>query len=115
MTGVPGMPHVTRNPRRTAPEKAEERAATRLMAALGFACWHLSQPRRTMQSAGLPDAFYTHPGKRLAVYYEAKSPVGKQSDAQKAFQQHVTACGHEYVVGPHGAMVAWARGKGLIR
>jgi len=103
------------NPRRSAPEKREERLASKLMAALNFARWNLQQARATNQSPGWPDVLYTHPEKRLAVYYEAKSPTGKQSAAQKEFQRHVTACGHEYVVGTHHALVDWCRARGLIR
>lgn len=109
-------PYVLKNPRRGAPEKAEQRSAARLMCdMLGFSRWSLSQARATRQSPGWPDDFYTHPEKGLAVWYEAKAPDGKQSDHQKEFQRHVTHCGQEYVTGPSDAMTDWAVSKGLIR
>lgn len=103
------------NPRRSFPEKREEFAAQRLMATLGFTSWRLSQARATRQTPGWPDLFFTHPAKRLAVFYEAKAPKGKQSTAQREFQSHVIAAGMEYVVGTHDVLVAWAEAKGLCR
>lgn len=109
-------PYTLKHPRRAAPEKAEERAASRLMCnALGFTRWSLSQARATRQSPGWPDAFFTHPERGLAVWYEAKAPNGKQSDAQREFQRHVTLGGYDYVTGPATAMTAWAQTKGLVR
>ena len=87
----------------------------RLMSALGFTCWHLSQNRASRQTPGWPDMLFTCPAKRLSVYYEAKSAKGKQSDAQKAFQADIVACGHEYIVGTWTAMHVWCVGKGLIK
>jgi hypothetical protein len=85
----------------------------RLMTALGFTCWHLSQNRASRQTPGWPDMLFTCPAKRLSVYYEAKSAKGKQSDAQKAFQADIVACGHEYVVGTVEAMADWCVAKGI--
>lgn len=111
-----GARRVIRNPRRTAPEKHEERYARRLMEdVLGFACWHLSQSRATRQTPGWPDAFFTHPELKLAVWYEAKAPQGKQSNAQREFQRNVTMCGYDYVSGTAEAMTEWAVSKGLVR
>jgi len=103
------------NPRRAYPEKAEERAAHKLADALGFEVYRLSQSRASRQSPGWPDLLLVCPAKGLAVWYEAKSATGKQSPAQRAFQAKVTACGHEYVVGTHHALVDWCRARGLIR
>lgn len=104
------------HPRRHAPEKAEQRAVARLLCdVLGFTRWSLSQSRATKQSPGWPDDFYTHPEKRLAVWYEAKAPNGKQSEHQKEFERHVTMGGYDYVVGTHEAMTAWAVAKGLVK
>jgi hypothetical protein len=115
-TKAGGMTYVLRNPRRTAPEKIEERKARQLMeTALGFTCWHLSQARATRQTPGWPDCFFTHPEKRLAVWYEAKAPKGKQSDAQKEFQRHVSLVGYDYVVGPAEVLTEWAIAKGLVK
>lgn len=116
MSGVLGMAHVVRNPRRTSPEKLEERAANRLMCdLLGFTRWHLSQARATNQTPGWPDVLYMHAERGLAVYYEAKAPKGKQSDAQREFEREARACGMTYLVGTHDVLIEWARTRGLIR
>jgi hypothetical protein len=94
-------------------EKSEEHVGDRLMEALGFTVWRMSQPRATKQSAGLPDRFYTHPAKGIAVFWEAKRPGGKQREAQKAFQSDVEACRIAYVVGPSDVLLAWCVAKNL--
>lgn len=99
----------------TPTEKQVEASGRRIMSVLGFTCWHLSQARPTAQSPGWPDMLFTHPDKRLAVYWEAKRPGGAQSDAQRVFQKHVTAAGHEYVCGTENALAVWAEAKGLCR
>lgn len=108
------MTYARVNPRRSSPEKAEERKARKLMTLLGFAHWHLAQARETRQTPGWPDALYTHPEKRIAVWYEAKAPKGKQSPAQREFQRHMSMCGYEYVTGTADALIEWARVKGLV-
>lgn len=108
--------YTLRQPRRTAPEKAEERMASKLMCdALGFTRWNLQQSRATKQTPGWPDVLYTHQQRGLAVFYEAKAPKGKQSPAQREFQSHVTAAGMAYVVGTHEAMTVWAVARGLVK
>ncbi len=108
--------YVLKNPRNAAPEKLEVRNARQFMCTvLGFDYWSLSQARATRQTPGWPDELYTHPERRIAVWYEAKSPRGKQSDAQKEFQRHVTTCGHDYVSGTAEALYAWAAGRNLVR
>ena len=107
-------PYVLANPRRSAPEKAQERAAHRLMEALGFTAWRLSQARATNQTPGLCDIIFTHPERGLLVAYEAKSPNGRQSPAQREFQRHVVAAGIPYVVGTVDALVEWCRSKRLV-
>lgn len=96
-------------------EKDIELLGDRIMATLGFTVWKLSQPRKTMQTPGWPDRFYTHPTKRLAVFWEAKAPGGKQRTAQRAFQADVTACGINYVCGTTDVLVAWCEQHGLCR
>ncbi len=105
-----------KNPRHGSPEKMEVRNARRFMVTvLNFEYWSLSQARATRQTPGWPDEFYTHPTLRLAVWYEAKAPKGKQSDAQKEFQRHVELCGYDYVSGTVETLYAWAASKDLVR
>jgi hypothetical protein len=96
-------------------EKDEESAGDRLMAALGFDRWALSQPRHTMQTPGWPDRFYTHEQRQLAVFWEAKRPGGKQRPPQRQFQAAVTACGIPYLCGPCDVLTDWCQAKGLVR
>lgn len=95
-------------------EKDVELAGDRLMATLGFTIWKLSQPRATMQTSGWPDRFYVHRDKRVAVFWEAKRPGGKQRESQRVFEADVSSCGFEYVWGTSDALVTWAKAKGLL-
>src|SRR5262245_18967467 len=96
------------------PEQREETLGDRLMAAIGFDAIRFSQPRNTMQTAGIPDRRYYCPSERLAVWWEAKREKGgRQSPAQRWFQKLVTACGEEYVVGPLEALENWLIEKEL--
>lgn len=51
-----------------------------------MATWH---PERIVDSG---------PERQYIVWIEAKAPKGVQSEAQKSFQQEVTAAGHIYVL-----------------
>src|ERR1041385_104771 len=84
------------------------------MDALGFTCWHLSQNRASRQTPGWPDMLFTHPGKGLAVYYEAKRQGGKQSPAQQEFQRHIEAAGGQYVTGTAQVLADWCVQKALM-
>lgn len=59
--------------------------------------WHV---RQIMQSAlsdhGLPDLFAFKAGR--VIFVECKSPKGRQSDRQKAFQQELEAEGCMYIL-----------------
>jgi hypothetical protein len=100
---------------RRAPEKREEDAGRLLMQnVLGFECWHLSQARATRQTPGWPDMLFMHEDSGLCVWWEAKAPGGKQSDAQREFQRYAQPCSMEYVVGPASALEEWAISKGLL-
>ena len=80
-------------------EKDVERRCDSLMSQL---CWNVvrfSQPRHTMQSAGIPDRKYYNVARGLTLWFECKKPGGTQSLAQKQFQQMCEACGETYVLG----------------
>lgn len=81
-------------------------AGDRLMAALGFAIVRLSQKRRSKVTEGLPDRRYYHPRRRLFLWWEAKASWGKQSPAQRDFQELCDACGDPYVLGGIDALQA---------
>ena len=80
-------------------EKDIERRCDSLMSQL---CWNVvrfSQPRHTMQSSGIPDRKYYNVASGVTFWFECKKPGGKQSNAQKQFQQMCEACGETYVLG----------------
>lgn len=80
-------------------EKQVEKNGDYFMAALGFETVRFSQPRHTMQTFGIPDRRYYHRERKLALWWEAKRPGGRQSDHQRGFQQMVEAVGEVYVLG----------------
>jgi hypothetical protein len=102
-------------------EKEVERSGDRLMAALGFFTIRFSQARATRQTPGIPDRRYYRSAvsdsrlESMAVWWEAKTPNGKQSVEQKMFQALVESCGEEYVVGDLSALENWCAAKGLAR
>lgn len=94
-------------------EKAIVAHADRQMRALGFVVVNYSQPRATKQTAGIPDREYFHTARRLFLKWEAKTPTGKQSPAQREYQEWCEATGISYVVGTDAALFAWLVEKGI--
>lgn len=94
-----------------ADEARDERAVVvegdRQMRARGFAVWNLSQPRASKIAAGVPDRLYTHPARRLAAFWEAKSATGRQRPDQRVFQEHMDACGIVYLLGTDAVLTDW--------
>ena len=90
-------------------EKQVERMGDRLMETLGFEVVRFSQARQTMQTEGIPDRRYYHRGRKLAVWWEAKSPRGKQRPAQRRFQEMCESVGEAYVLGGTEALAEWVR------
>ncbi len=86
-----------RRPRRYL-EKAVQRRVKAILAAGRCATYDLSQPRRTMQTAGLPDLICFHPDGAL-FFVEIKAETGRLSPAQKAFQDLAARAGIPYIVG----------------
>lgn len=124
--GVPVQP--THEGPTLAQEKAVEHAGDRLMRAHGFTVIRFSQPRATKQTAGIPDRRYYRPprivereGARFmdslhgyALWWEAKTSEGKQSPAQKVFQELVEACGETYLVGTDAVLCEYLRANGWV-
>lgn len=66
---------------------------------LGFVVSDLSQPRRTMQTIGLPDLYAQHVAWRLRVWIEVKRPQsGRLSAAQAAWHATEQAAGGHVLV-----------------
>ncbi len=85
------QPHVT--------EKAVEHWCIDAFKKAGCVVMKLSQPRNSMQSVGLADLYVLVPRRRTAFWFEVKSPTGRQSEAQRAFQASCEASGVRYVMG----------------
>lgn len=96
-------------------EKTIESAGDRFMGTvLGFEIIRFSQARPTWQTQGIADRLYCAPKLGLAVWWEAKTEIGRQRPGQEAFQRIVTACGHDYITGTDDVLHAWAIRKGLV-
>jgi hypothetical protein len=66
-------------------EKTVQNHVKQAARALGFCVSDLSQPRRTLQTIGLPDLYLAHPVWRRRFWVEVKRPGGKVSAAQQAW------------------------------
>ena len=86
-------------------EKAVAHRVGHIYAALGaFIAW-TSQYRPSMVTPGLPDMIVLLPRGKGVLFHEVKRPGGRQSPAQKAFQESCETAGVRYVLG--GADAAW--------
>ena len=61
---------------------------------VGFSCWDFEQGRKTRQTPGFSDLVAC--GHGLILFIEVKTETGTQSDAQKVFEDEVTANGGKY-------------------
>jgi hypothetical protein len=84
---------------------AEE--ADKTMRALGFEVVRLSQKRRSKVTEGIPDRKYYHRGRKLTFWYESKATWGRQSPAQREFQQMAIDTGELYALGTYDDLVKW--------
>lgn len=89
-------------------EKAHVLAADKQLRALGFRVINTSQPRHAKYiTPGVPDRFYFHRARKLGLAWEAKTATGRQSAAQRDFQEDMDACGWSYVLGTDQDLFAW--------
>ncbi|MGH7510642.1 MAG: VRR-NUC domain-containing protein [Gemmatimonadales bacterium] len=77
-------------------EKRCQEAVRRLFLAAGCQVCSLSQPRRTLQSAGLPDLWVFCPRRRMAWWWEVKRPGGRLRPEQQAFRDRCLETGVRY-------------------
>ena len=115
-------PRSPKRPRRASEaiptEKEVERACMELYRVFRGAVWKLSQPRHTMQTAGLPDLLVfclDREGAMAAAWHEVKRPGGKQSVPQAGFQAYVELAGHRYLHGGLDVAKEWLREIGRYR
>jgi hypothetical protein len=80
-----------------APEKRTQSSIKKALNQLGFFVSDFSQPRRTMQTAGIPDLFACHPGWRISLWVEVKGPKGKLTPAQEFWHDAAQGSGQNVV------------------
>lgn len=86
-------------------EKAVQTRVAHVYAAIGaFVVW-TSQYRASRVTPGLPDLIILLPRGKGVVLHEVKRPGGRQSAAQKMFQERCHDAGVRYVLG--GSDQAW--------
>src|SRR5512136_52723 len=78
---------------RAQPEKAVQRAIVRGLRTLGMTVQDLTQPRRTMMPAGLPDLLAWHTGWKIHLWIEVKAGRNMPSPAQLAWHHEARAVG----------------------
>jgi hypothetical protein len=104
-------------------EKVIEHEGDKVMLALGFKVIRFSQPRATKQTPGIADRrYYRRPrapglggpwtatnmrAEAVVLWWEAKAATGKQTPAERDFQEEVEACGETYVLGTHDVLIQW--------
>ena len=88
-------------------EKVIELSADKQLAALGFEIVKFSHPGRTKQTPGIPDRRYYHRARRLSLWWEAKSPTGRQRPEQRHFQEMCEGCCELYVLGTDRDLFTW--------
>lgn len=67
-------------------EKEIQAEVMDLLRAYGFTVFNLSQPRATKQTPGIGDVYAVNPWRRRVLWFETKTPEGKQSPDQIEFQ-----------------------------
>ena len=81
--------------------------ADRIMRALGFTVIRLSQKRASKVTPGVPDRYYLHPRRKLALWYEGKSSTGRARPEQLQFQQLCRDTGVHHVLGGLDRLREW--------
>jgi len=96
-------------------EKTIEYDGDQQMQAMGWDVVRFSRAERTKQTAGIPDRKYYSARYRLTLWWEAKTPDGVQSPAQRDFQHMAEACGEHYVVGTDRVLCEWLVARGVAQ
>jgi len=82
-------------------EKETQAAVKKLYRDAGAIVYDTSQPRRAQITPGVPDliVFLTWRGKGYMFFHEVKTSAGRQSSAQKGFQDSCDRAGETYLLG----------------
>lgn len=96
-------------------EKDEQQMGVRVLHAVGFRVWSLSQARASKQTSGWPDLKAFHPRRKLALWWEAKRPddPAPWTLAQQAFAEMCALVGERYVLGATDDLRAMLRAEGF--
>ncbi len=78
-------------------EKDVEQDIDAELVRLGFDVTRLSQPRRSMQTEGIPDRYARHVAKRMRLWIEVKQPGGTVSADQKRWHKTERAAGGDVI------------------
>jgi len=81
------------------PETDLQQRVVKFYRDLGCEVYVKSQPRRTMQTPGIPDLKVFCERKGCAWHHETKTPEGKQSKVQMKYQRLAEVCGETYILG----------------
>ena len=80
-------------------ERDVQREGMLLLQSLGAFCLRTNQHRQSRVSPGLPDVIALLPRRKGVLFWEAKGPKGKQSDAQILVEARCAQAGVGYVCG----------------
>ncbi|HEY7236537.1 MAG TPA: hypothetical protein VH539_20415 [Gemmatimonadaceae bacterium] len=89
-------------------EKEEQAEIVKRFRVCRFAAYNLSQARASKQTPGLPDTYFVHTERPMAVWWEAKRSIGGRfSDAQREFAAHCLRCHIPYGSGDRSDAERW--------
>jgi len=80
-------------------EKDVQRQVKGIYKQFGCSVYDFSQPRATMQTAGIPDLLIFHESSKTFWFMEVKRDGGKQTQNQLDFERRVQWCGGVYILG----------------
>ncbi len=99
----------------TESEKAVQRQVIRFYEGVGCIVYRLGgQPRKTMQTPGLPDLWVFCPRKRVGFWFEVKAECGRPSPEQITFAESCATCRVPHAIGGLEAAHALAKRLGII-
>ena len=94
-------------------EKTVQRDVIKNAERFGCEVVSFSQPFQSAQTRGIADLRIYHRDRNQAAWFEVKTPTGKQSPGQVAFQSLVESVGERYVLGGVPALLDLLREWGF--
>jgi hypothetical protein len=96
-------------------ETKEQRRIVKLYRECGCEVVTFNQPRRSMQTPGIPDLRVYSRRKRIAWWHEVKTADGGLSDAQTTFAERARLCGEWYIWGGYDVAKSHLMSLGIIQ